>query len=63
MDLDHLTACSNHDAKAKEGNKMQIKRLATQYKNTSKQEEGLGSSATPAPYVQETYEISHSFTD
>jgi len=54
MDLDHLTACGNHDAKAKEGNKMQIKRLATQYKNISKQEEGSSSSAPPTPYVQAT---------
>jgi hypothetical protein len=33
---------------------MQIKRLATQYKNISKQEDGPGSSAPHAPYVQAT---------
>jgi len=54
VDLNHLTACSNHNAKAKEGNKMQIERLATKYKNISKQEEGSDSSRPPTPYVQAT---------
>jgi len=33
---------------------MQIKRLATQYQNISKQGGGIGSSAPHAPYVQAT---------
>ena len=51
VDLDHLTTYGNHDVEAKERNKMQIKRLTTQYKNISKKEEGSGNFAPPTPYI------------